>query len=97
MNKHIAKQLNEIAATTPTLFSWTTEQVMMFGWELNLTPLGDEIKFEKEAEYPILVPMMVAVDHKQQFKDAYKRGGWEEVKAYHKSVIDKIRKNEPSN
>lgn len=91
MNKRIASQLNEVAATMPLAFEWKTETVLMKGWELNLTPLGEGVTFEKDADYEIPVPCMVAVEHKQQIKDAYKAGGLPAVQAYHRKVMDKAK------
>lgn len=91
MNHHIAKQLNEVAATMPLVFVWETRPVLMKGWELNLTPLGEGVTFEKDTDYEIPVPCMVAVEHKQQIKDAYKRGGLPAVQAYHRQVMDKAK------
>lgn len=91
MNHNIAKQLNEVAATMPLVFYWETRPVLMKGWELNLTPLGEGVTFEKDVDYEIPVPCMVAVEHKQQIKDAYKRGGLQAVKQYHQSVMAKAK------
>jgi len=94
MKKDIASRLNEVAASMPIIFEWKTESILMKGWELNLTPLGDIYRLEKEKDYTVEVPVMVAVEHKQQLKDAYKRGGMPEVIRYHRSVMDKIKNND---
>ena len=91
MKKDIASKLNEVASTMPIVFEWKTEQITMKGWELKLTPL-DNKRLENESDYFLEVPCMVAIEHKQQLKDAYKRGGMDEVVKYHKSVMDKIKK-----
>jgi hypothetical protein len=91
MKKDIAQQLNRAAETTPTVFEWELRPEIFTGEELNLTPLGDHVYYIPENEYTVLMPTLVAVDHKQQFKDAYKRGGWEAVKLYHRAVMDKIK------
>jgi hypothetical protein len=90
MNKQIASKLNEVAAGMPVVFEWKTELVLMAGWELKLTPLEKFVKSDEEL-YQIEVPVMVAVEHKQQLKDAYKRGGMEAVQAYHRGVIEKAK------
>lgn len=91
MRKEIASRLNEVARTMPTVFEWKTEQVPMKGWELKLTPL-DSPSLVDDVDYLIEVPCMVAVEHRKQLKDAYNRGGMDEVVRYHKSVIEKIKK-----
>ena len=95
MKAEIARQLNAAAESTPIVFEWTMMPSQFTGEELNLTPLGDHVKYEKDEIYTVLMPTMIAVNHKQQFKDAYKRGGWEAVKAYHRGVMDKIKDKTP--
>jgi len=92
MKKNIATELNQIADSIPIVFNWSTEKIIMKGWELNLTPFGDHFKYEKEQDYTIDVPVMIAVEHKQQVKDAYKRGGPSAVREYYQSVVAKIKK-----
>jgi hypothetical protein len=89
MKSNIARQLNEVAKTMPIVFEWKMERISWPGSDLNLTPLGGDLDPDKEYEFDM--PYMVAVEHKQQLKDAYKRGGFDEVKKYHKSVMDKIK------
>ena len=99
MDKHIAASLKKVADTMPIVFEWSTERIVMKGWELFLTPLADERTFEMDKDYYVVVPVMLAVEHRKQLKDAFNRGGWDEVKVYHRSVIDKIKtkKNESDN
>ena len=89
MKNNIARQLNEVARTMPHVFEWHQGKAIMSGADLNLTPLGGSLEPDKDYEFDM--PYMVAVEHKQQLKDAYKRGGFEEVKKYHRSVMDKIK------
>lgn len=91
MRKDIAKELNKIAASIPLVFDWSTEKIIMKGWELNLTPFGDHYKYIAEEDYEVDVPVMIAVEHKQQVKDAYKRGGSAAVHQYYQSVKAKIQ------
>lgn len=91
MKNHIARQLNEVAAGMPQVFEWMPGKATMSGSDLNLTPLADKQKFDPDQMYEFNMPYMVAVEHKQQIKDAYKRGGLIAVKGYHKSVMDKIK------
>lgn len=91
MKKEIASRLNEVAQSMPTVFEWKTAPVEMKGWELKLTPLDSPSLIDNQ-DYMIEVPCMVAVEHKQQLKDAYKRGGMDEVVKYHKSVLQKVKK-----
>ena len=91
MKHHIAKQLNEVAATMPRVFTWTMEPEVVEGSWLMHSPIADRQKIDPQLSYRVLLPVAKAVDHKQQIKDAYKRGGMEAVKAYHRSVIDKIK------
>jgi hypothetical protein len=91
MKKDIAKELNNIASSIPLVFDWSTEKIVMKGWELNLTPFGDHQQFVPDEDYQVDVPVMIAVEHKQQVKDAYKRGGPSAVRSYYKSVMAKIQ------
>lgn len=93
MKSSIARQLNEVARTMPHVFEWHEGSVEWTGADLNLTPMGDKHRFDPDKLYTISMPYMQAVEHKQQLKDAYKRGGMQEVKNYHRSVMDKIKKS----
>ena len=98
MKKHIAKQLNEVAATMPTVLEWGMEAQEVEGSWLIHGPIADRQPIDPTKMYRIDLPVLRGVDHKQQVKDAYKRGGMEAVKAYHRSVIDKIKltKHDPN-
>ena len=89
MKNNIARQLNQVAKGMPLVYEWHQGKAIMSGADLNLTPLGG--KLDPNQDYEFDMPYMVAVEHKQQLKDAYKRGGFQEVKKYHKSVMDKIK------
>jgi hypothetical protein len=86
MKKNIAKRLNELSDTLPVVFEWEVGMYQISGYELNLTPLSDMRKFDNDAVYEIPMPQMRAVTHKQQIKDAFKRGGVTEVEKYINSV-----------
>lgn len=86
MKKHIATQLNAIAETIPHVFVEEDDYVPMKGEELLLTPLAHLVQ-HKDDWYNVYIPKFVAVDHKQQVKDSYKRGGWPEVQAYMFKVL----------
>ena len=63
---------------------------MMLGRDLKLTPLEFMVTSDTDF-YPVEVPIFVAVEHKQQLKDAYKRGGMDECKKYIDNVFAKIK------
>jgi len=88
---HVATQLNKLAETTPVVFDWVLIPEIFTGAELNLSPLAETQTFEPTAMYTVNMPAMLAVNHKQQIKDAYKRGGFPAVKEYHQSVMAKIK------
>ncbi len=94
MKKDIAKALAKAAETTPTVFEWELRPETFTAEELHLTPIADQMALVPGRLYTVDMPCLVAVDHKQQFKDAYKRGGWPAVKEYHRSVISKIKLND---
>ncbi len=89
MKKSIARELNEVADDMPIIFDEKVETIMMRGKELKLTPLEFMVNDESEM-YPIEIPIFVALEHKQQLKDAYKRGGMDEAKKYIDNVFSKI-------
>lgn len=91
MKKQIATQLNEVASTMPIVYEWVLIPEQFTGAELNLTPLAKHVKYDADKVYDVPMPAMVAVTHKQQIKDAYKRGGLPAVKEYHQSVMAKIK------
>ena len=91
MKHHIAKQLNEVADTMPKVFEWEMEMTVVEGDWLQFSPIADKQSIDPAQFYKVLLPVARAVDHKQQVKDAYKRGGLEEVRQYHRSVMDKIK------
>lgn len=91
MKKHIAKQLNAAADSTPIVYEWDLLPEQFTGRELNLTPLADTRKFDPDKVYTVPMPAMIAVDHHKQFKDAYNRGGWPAVKEYHAGVMAKVK------
>lgn len=94
MKKDVAKQLAEIANTIPVVFEWELMPEEFTGEELNLTPFGDHQKFPPQEKYQIDMPTLVANMHRQQVKDAYKRGGLMAVKMYREDVINSIERGE---
>jgi len=88
MKKNTAKLLNEFSEKLPLVFDVEYEYVPMFGWELKLTPLWTD-SLDKEEIYYVEVPLFRAVEHKQQLKDAYKRGGIPEVQNYFSTILKK--------
>lgn len=94
MKKDIAKQLSDLANSLPVVFEWEMMPEEFTGEELNLTPFGDHQKFNKEEKYEVYMPTLVANFHKQQFKDAYKKGGLPAVEKYRNDILDKINKGE---
>lgn len=91
MRKDVAKQLAEIANTIPVVFEWELMPEEFTGEELNLTPFGDHQKFLPKEKYQIDMPALVANTHRQQLKDAYKKGGIRAVEMYREDVIKKIQ------
>lgn len=91
MKANIARQLNEVAETMPLVFEWELQPEVVDGDWLRFSAIGDTQKIDPAQQYRIDLPVMVAVSHKQQVKDAYKRGGFEAVKEYHRSVMNKIK------
>lgn len=89
MRKSIAKELNNVADEMPIIFDEKVETRMMLGRDLKLTPLEHLVLSDTDF-YPVEVPIFVAVEHKQQLKDAYKRGGMDECKKYIDQVFSKI-------
>lgn len=90
MNNEIAKALNKVAAGMPLLFKWVEMPEQFTGAELNLTPLGELNDFEPDAIYEVMMPGLIATEHKQQIKDAYKRDGMEGVREYHRKVMNEV-------
>lgn len=81
MKKELASRLNAIAEKLPILFEEKVDHILIKGSELLLTPLASIVE-DREKFYSVEIPKYVAVEHKQQVKDAYKRGGWQEVDKY---------------
>ena len=82
MKKSIHTELNRLAAKMPLIFIEESEIIAMSGADLNLTPLGDAFRLEKDKYYQVPVPLFRAVEHKQQLKDAFKRSGMTGVRDY---------------
>lgn len=91
MKANIARQLNEVAETMPLVFEWEMRPETVEGSWLKYSPIADRQPIDPDQDYNIELPVMVAVEHKQQVKDAYKRGGFEAVREYHRSVMNKIK------
>jgi hypothetical protein len=83
MKKNVSKHLNDLAETLPTIFELEFEEAVYTGEEMNLSGYGEEKKYDKKKYYKVAdQPVFRAVEHKQQLKDAWKRGGIEEVIGY---------------
>ena len=63
------------------MFKEHDDTILMSGEELLLTPLASQVR-SKQQVYKVYIPKFIAVDHNQQLKDSYKRGGWDEVIIY---------------
>lgn len=94
MRKDVAKQLAEIANTIPVVFEWELMPEEFTGEELNLTPLGEHQNFPKHEKYQVSMPALVANMHRQQLKDAYKKGGIKAVEMYREDVVRRIEAGE---
>lgn len=90
MKKNIATKLNDIAENLPTIWEWELGLAEFTGEEMNLSGFGETEKFDRLIIYSVEVPQMRAVEHKQQLKDAYKRGGDRAVELYVNGVIKKF-------
>lgn len=91
MKKDIASKLNDIAENLPHIFEWELEIIPHTGREMNLSAYGEMHHYDNKSIYDLEVPVMRAVEHKQQLKDAYKRGGDEGVRQYVNAVYRKFR------
>lgn len=88
MKKDIAKKLNGLAEKMPIILEEKVEFITLDGFEMNLSGYGEGRKWDRNKHYEVPVPMFKAVDHKQQLKEAYKRGGIEAVWTYFNKVIE---------
>ena len=89
MKKNIVNKLLEVADTLPIIYEWKMVPEVFTGEELNTTPLADKVKFKPDQEYTYPMPAMVAVDHRQQLKDAFKHSGIDGVQNYFNQTMDK--------
>jgi len=89
MDKKIAKELSEIAALLPIIYTEEEDKVLMTGAELNLTGYGEHRTFEKDKVYEVPIPLFRAVEHKQQLKDAFKRNKMQGVHHYIQTFCSK--------
>lgn len=90
MKKHISSVLNDIAGELPQVFEWSLAEEDFTGLELNLSGFGEKQKFDNSQMYSVEVPVLRAVEHKQQVKDAYKIGGNAAVAQYVARVYKKV-------
>jgi hypothetical protein len=90
LKKEIAKQLNDIADGIPHVFIEQDDHVLMIGHEVLLTPLA-HLVIDPNLLYSVYIPKFVAVDHKQQIKDCWKREGMKGVTDYCKNVLRQLR------
>lgn len=91
MNNEIARKLNLVADGMPLLFKWVEVPEIFTGAELNLSPLGEFERFDPNGSFTVMMPAQKATEHRQQIKDAYKRGGMEEVKRYHTEFMATVK------
>lgn len=94
MKKHVATKLNDIADNLPQVFDWSLELEDFTGIEMNLSAFGEKEKYDNGSMYSVEVPVMRAVEHKQQVKDAYKHSGEAGVLEYVARVYQKVVKAE---
>lgn len=92
MKKETANRLKVIAGRLPVVFNEQTELVPFTVRELKLTPYFENTRrmvVGASDDHVVNVPMpkFVAVEHEQQLKDAYKRGGDHEVEEYVRNVL----------
>ena len=87
MDKGIAKRLREIAEMLPTVYNEESEIIYMSGEDLNLSGYGEYRKYDREKFYEVPMPLFRAVEHKQQLKDAFKKGQMQGVHQYIQSVV----------
>jgi hypothetical protein len=81
LKKAIASQLNSLAETMPHVLIEHDDKIIMLGHDLLLTPLANQVT-DRNATYEVYIPKFIVVNHNQQLKDSYKRGGWDEVIIY---------------
>lgn len=83
MQKRVAKHLFDLAETLPTIFELEYEEAIYTGEEMNLSGYGETTRYDNKKFYKSKdLPVFRAVEHKQQLKDAWKKGGLEEVMGY---------------
>lgn len=86
MKKNVAKQLHQVAGDLPLVFVKEPIVIQMTGYEMNLSAFGEVHKYDNDQLYDVEFFQLRAVEHKQQLKDAYKRGGINEAKKYYNQV-----------
>jgi hypothetical protein len=87
MQKKVAKHLSDLADTLPLVFELEYEEAIYTGEEMNLSGYGETKHYEKGKYYKVTdLPVFRAVEHRQQLKDAWKKGGLEEVKGYYERI-----------
>jgi hypothetical protein len=96
MKKPIVQSIRKLADSLPQVFEEKEDTVLMSGLELRLTPFADWQELEPETLYAVPIPMYIAVDHYQQLKDAFKRGGVQALQSYADDVILKYKNSEHS-
>lgn len=91
MNKVIANKLTGLAEKLPLVFEEKEDKVLMTGAELKLTPYDDLMKLEPTKIYEVPIPKYVAVEHRLQLKDAFKKQGMEGVNRYVQKVMNNLK------
>lgn len=89
MKKAIASQLNSLAESMPHVLIEHDDKIIMSGHDLLLTPLADQVT-DRNAVYEVYIPKFIAVNHDQQLKDSYKRGGWDAIIIYVMEVFKSV-------
>ena len=82
--------LNDAAEQLPHVFIEETETVKMTGYWLNRSGYGETQRFDETMIYDVPQPLYRAVTHRQQLKDAYKKGGEAAVMEYINKVTEQI-------
>ena len=81
--KEVARHLANLADTLPIVFELEYEEAIYTGEEMNLSGYGMEKRYEKGRYYKVQdLPVFRAVEHRQQLKDAWKKGGIDSVMEY---------------
>lgn len=84
MKKNIINRIESLASSLPIILTTQTHTDYFIGAEANKAQ--KQIKFNSKQRYPSKTPITREVNHVQQMKTAYKRGGWDAVNKYINSM-----------